>query len=149
MIKEASHEPSSRQIASGDDRRSQTQYSAVAGAWCIVQGRSTGVRVEGGGSCARHGRGGTQLAFALGGAAPKPVGEHRQFDDPSGVEILLTTLDTPGRCRLTFRHLAVGRNVSIDCRSEDASTLAELVVRGEQALFDADRTRPALRRVTG
>lgn len=94
-------------------------------------------------------RRGARLAFALGGANGRPGDEHCHVDGPSGVEIVLTVLDTPGQCRLTFRQLAVGRNVSIACRTEDASTLAELVVRGEQALFDADRTQPALGRVSG
>lgn len=61
-------------------------------------------------------------------------------DGPTRVEIDLIALDEPGQCRLTFRQLAAGHDVSLQCRAEDVNTLAELIVRGEQALFDGDQT---------
>lgn len=85
-------------------------------------------------------RRGMNWMFAIERDGPIPGEECRHFDKPTQVEIVLTAADQPGQCRLTFRHLAVGRDVSLDCRTEDGNIVADLIVRGEQALFDADQT---------
>lgn len=90
---------------------------------------------------------GTHRMFAIDGAGLSAGEERRHVDGPSRVEIVLTALDDPSECRLTFRQLAVAQDVSLRCCAADVNTLAELIVRGEQALFDADQTgRPIARR---
>lgn len=94
-------------------------------------------------------RRGTMQMFSAEAVRAAPGEAHTHFDGPTRVEIALISLDEPGQCRLTFRHLAAGHDLSLQCRAEDVNTLAELIVRGEQALFDSDQTRLALRRAAG
>ncbi len=85
-------------------------------------------------------RGGTMRMFDVEAVRSAPGEACTYLDGPTGVEVVLIALDAPGQFRLTFRHLAAGHDVSLQCRGEDVNTLAELIVRGEQALFEGDQT---------